>query len=530
MIPRPQHLADLRLADLVARASDLYPDNEAIVDGDRRLTWSELEHAVDATARAFVERGIAAGDRVALWLGNSADWVVVYYALARIGAVVVPVNTRLRPAEVAYIVEHAQCEWGIIGDALSGVDQLDLIAAVRAETKGLPRHLASTVDRDDVALNLSAVPAAAAAADDAMYRRRVDAVDPSDLAILLYTSGTTGFPKGVTHTHRVIRNMFDLAERMEYTSADRLLLYLPLFHVFANFAGLIASAHAGCTVVLMSGFDARQSLELIARERVSIVMGVPTTYHDQIKALETTSIDLTSLRFCFAPGARHDTEAVERHMATAVNMYGMTETTSTTSVSRLSDPLERRSRTVGSPLPGSEVRIIDDAGVPVAADTVGEILVRGHPVTSGYYRDEGATKAAFDEDGWFRTGDLGSLATDGVLTFVGRKRDMIKVGGENVDPVEIELLINAHPDVDLSAVVGVPDDRLDEVVCAYVIPRPGTVVDPDDVLAVLRPRLAGFKLPRHVMVVDSFPLTATGKIQKAKLVAGFVAPESNASG
>lgn len=523
MITKSDRLRELRLADLVTQAAAELPEGAAVVDGDRRLRWAELADAVDDAARAFHQRGIPVGDRVALWMGNSVEWIVAYYALARIGAVIVPINTRLRPAEVAYIVHHAGCEWAIIADELAGVDQLDLVEQVRAEADGLPRHLVSSVDRSGVELTFGEISTVVAESDDAQYRRRVDAVTSEDLAMLLYTSGTTGFPKGVMHTHRVLRNMFDLAERMEYSSDDRLLLYLPLFHVFANFAGLVASAHAGATVVLMPGFDARASLETIERERISIVMGVPTTYHDQMAALSDQATDISSLRFCFAPGAPHDTRAVDERLATAVNMYGMTETTSTTSVSRLSDSLERRSSTVGSTLPGSDVKIVDDDGRTVEDMVVGEILVRGHPVMSGYYRDEAATSAAMDADGWFRTGDLGSLGPDGALTFVGRKRDMIKVGGENVDPVEVEIVINSHDDVDQSAVVGVPDDRLDEVVCAYVIPRTGATVDTDELLASMRSRLASFKLPRHVVVVDAFPLTATGKIQKAKLVDRFVA-------
>ena len=526
MITESDRLGDLRLADLVTQAAVELPKGEAVVDGDRRLTWVELADAVDDAARAFHHRGIPAGGRVALWMGNSADWVIAYYALARIGAVIVPINTRLRPAEVAYIVGHAGCEWAIIGDALSGVDQVDLVEVVRGAAEGLPRHLVSSVDRSDVVLTFGEIPAVVAMSDDGAYRRRGEAGTSEDLVMLLYTSGTTGFPKGVMHTHRVIRNMFDLADRMKYSSDDRLLLYLPLFHVFANFAGLIASAHAGAAVVLMPGFDARASLEMIEREGVTIMMGVPTTYHDQIKALAETTVDVSSLRFCFAPGAPHDTRAVEDRLATAVNIYGMTETTSTTSVSRLSDSLERRSSTVGSTLPGSEVKIVDDDGQPVDDTVIGEILVRGHPVMSGYYRDEKATADAMAADGWFRTGDLGSLSSDGALTFVGRKRDMIKVGGENVDPVEVEILINSHVDVDQSAVIGVPDDRLDEVVCAYVIPRPGASVDIDELVSMMRPRLASFKLPRHIVVVDAFPLTATGKIQKTKLVSQFVADQT----
>ena len=509
-----------RIADLVRDAAGRDPDGEALVFDAERLSWAQLERRCDELCRGLVATGLVAGDRVALWMDNSVDWVVAYFALVRAGLVVVPVNTRLRPSEVAYVVEHSACRTAVVSSTVAGRPVTDLVRAVREEAPG---HLGRLISRDPGIADdsFADLVEAGRGLSRRRYEDRVAAVHHEDLAILLYTSGTTGFPKAVMHSHEVIRNMTSLAERMGYGPEDRLLLYMPLFHVFANFAGVVAAAITGATVVLMASFDPRRSLELVQQERITVMFGVPTTYHDQLRVLREADFDLSSLRFCYGPGSPRDVRLVEDNFARSVNIYGMTETTSTTAVSLLEDDIALRSETVGRVLPGFEVRIVDEERRPVPADVVGQLAVRGHVVMQGYFRDPEATRRAVDADGWFYTGDLARLDDRDYLTFVGRSKDMIKVGGENVDPVEVETRILELPGVDQVSVVGVPDARLHEVVCAFIVLEPGCELDPADLVASLRPSMASFKLPRHVRVVEAFPLTATGKVQKARLKTAY---------
>jgi fatty-acyl-CoA synthase len=349
---------------------------------------------------------------------------------------------------------------------------------------------------------------------------RAAAIRPDDIMMMLYTSGTTGFPKGVMHSHRVIGNMSDAADRLRLTADDVTVMYLPLFHIFA-LAATVTFMSRGATMVLMRAFEGGASLDLLERERATITYGVAPHYLDQIRHPSFGSRDLSSLRLCIAPGSADLVRTVEEHMGPAISVYGMTETTSMTSLGEVDDPLDVRAETVGRTLPRSTVKVVDERGEEVAPGVVGHLLVKGPPVMQGYYKMPEATADAI-VDGWFRTGDAVSVDEAGYLRFAGRITELFKVGGENVDPIEVESVLMRHPAVGFASVQGVPDERLGDVGLAHVTVLDGHALDVDDLRAFARKQLAPFKVPRHVVVVDELPMTASGKVRKFLLRDDFI--------
>lgn len=513
-------LDDLTIGGLLERAATTWPDRVSYVHDDRRLTWSELADEVDRYARAFMARGVQPGDRVSLWMGNSVPWVLVELGLIRAGAVVVPVNTGFTVDEAAYVVGQS--------------DSVLLVAAASLRGRDLASEALRVADHPDVSVQavvtVGATEAATTDLDDLLARAgevslaesaaRAAAVDPDDIMLMLYTSGTTGFPKGVMHSHRVIGNMSDAADRLKLTENDVTVMYLPLFHIFA-LAATVSFMARGAAMVLLEVFDAGVSLDLMERERATLTYGVAPHYLDQIRHPSFEERDLSSLRLCVSPGTPDLVRLVSERMGPAINVYGMTETTSMTSLGSVDDPLHLRADTVGRPLPRSSVKVIDEHGDEVAPGVVGQLLVQGPPVMQGYYARPGATAEAV-VDGWFRTGDALTINADGYLRFVGRITEMFKVGGENVDPIEVEATLMRHPAVAFASVQGVPDERLVDVGLAHVTLVEGEEVDPDELRRFARQHLAAFKVPRYVEVVDELPMTASGKVRKYLLRDDFL--------
>lgn len=510
----------LTIGQLLDRAAQQHPHREAYVHGDQRVTWTELVELVDRRARALMAWGVEPGDRVALWMTNSLDWVVTYLSVIRIGGVLVSVNTAFTVAETAYVVGQS--------------DSVLLVAGARVRDRSLGEEALHVLEEDGVSARQvlclgEDVPGTLTATDlDGLadrisideLARRVASTSAEDIAITLYTSGTTGFPKGVMHSHRVIGNMSDAADRMRLTAVDTAVMYLPLFHIFA-LAATLSFMCAGARMVLLETYEAGGSLELMERESATIAYGVPAHYLDQIRHPTFEQRDVSSLRLCLSPGTADHVRMVSERMGPAVNVYGMTETTSMTSVGSLEDSLEDRAETVGRTLPRSSVKIVDEHGVEVSPGVVGELLVRGAPVMQGYYRMPEATAAVLKPDGWFHTGDAGSVDDRGFVRFVGRITEMYKVGGENVDPIEVEAVLMRHPAIAMAAVQGVEDDRLGEVGLAHVTLIDGAELDVQELRAYARERLASFKVPRHVVAVDTLPMTASGKVQKFRLREAF---------
>jgi fatty-acyl-CoA synthase len=517
------------LGSLPARAAERWGAREALCFEGRRLTFADLAAGVDRAAKGLIALGIRPGDAVALWLSNRPEWIEIAFAVMKIGAVLVPINTRLRTEDVAYIVDQSDSVALILAERSGPIDYLAMVrelappGAAPEETR-LPklRHVVLCSDPPrpgTVAWN--ALLDAGAVDDDALAARAA-AVDPDDLAFLMYTSGTTGFPKGAMHAHAMIRNVTDRAFRLAITERDVIMMYLPLFHLFAFSEGMLTSMVSGARQVLTAGFDAAESLALIERERATVVHGFDTHYRELIEAHDRAPRDVSSVRTgIFAAGMQSSTSIGRRARSLfgpLVSGFGMSEIGVGVAIGALDSTEEQSCEGSGAVAPGYEVRIVDpQTGRDQPAGVPGEIYARGYTLMRGYYEKPEATAAAIDADGWLHTGDMGLMRPDGHLRFLGRYKDMLKIGGENVDPMEVEAFLMAHPDVNLAAIVSYPDARLAEVGVAFVRAEAGRTLAADDVLAHCRGRIASFKIPRHVFIVDDFPMTSSGKIQKVKL-------------
>lgn len=503
---------DLTIDALLLRAGRLWPDRTAYVHDDVRLTWSEVAEEADRFARAFIAWGVQPGDRVSLWMGNTMDWVTVELGLIRAGAVVVPVNTGFTVSEAAFVVGQSDSVLLVAAHQLRGRDLAREALEVAARDEVSVRAVVTTGEGTGDALGLDQLLALASRTAPEQSQARAASLSPDDTVIMLYTSGTTGFPKGVMHSHRIIANLEDVADRIRLSEQDVAVMYLPLFHIFA-LGATVTFMVRGAAMVLMEVFDGGASLDLMERERATLVYGVAPHYLDQIRHPSYSERDLSSVRLCLSPGTGDLVRTVSEHMGPAINVYGMTETTSMTSTGSVDDPLELRADTVGRTLPKSTVKVVDANGHDVPPGTVGELLVQGPPVMQGYYKLPEVTARAMG-DGWFRTGDAMTIDENGYLRFVGRISEMFKVGGENVDPIEVEAVLMRHPDVAFACVQPVADERMGEVGLAHVTALPGHAVDTDDLRSFTRQHLAAFKVPRHLVVVEEMPMTASGKVRK----------------
>lgn len=523
------------IGDLPAAIAARYPAREALVFEDRRYTFSEVAAEVDSAAKALIAQGVVAGDHVALWLNNCADWIFISFALARSGAVQVPLNTRFRTRDIAYVLNQSDSTVLITHNRSGPIDYLAMVREVVAmpaagtaiADPGFPRLRGVIVLDDDD--HTGTVPWHSAIEQgrqisDAALADRAAGVDPDAPAFIMYTSGTTGHPKGAVHSHKLIRNIEERIFRMAITPNDVIMNYLPLFHAFGFSEGMLVSALSGAKQILTATFDPDESLDLIARERCTMAHGFEAHLKGLVDAQEARPRDVSSLRCgVFAAGMLSATPIGRRALAIlapmkAISGYGMTEIWIGAALGSLDDDDRHRTESSGFPAIGYDVRIVDPAsGEDVAAGVPGEVVVRGFSIMLGYYRKPEETARCYDADGWFHTGDTAIWLDDGYMRFLGRYKDMLKVGGENVDPMETEGLLLEHPAVHDTAVVSLPDARLSEVPVAFVQRVPGTDLSADDVIAYCRGTIASFKVPHHVIFLDEFPMTASGKIRKVEL-------------
>src|SRR5215468_8061649 len=507
---------------------------EALVFEGRRATFAELTHDVDVLARGLIRLGIEPGEKVSLWMMNRPEWIHAALAVMRIGAVLVPINTRFRTEDAAYVLGQSDSTTLIIAARSGPIDYLGMVRTMLpslgsdrevADASNL-RALQRLVVLDDASapgtISWSSVLEAAARVSEDALRARIAAVDPDATAFIIYTSGTTGFPKGVMHCHTIVRNVIDRAFRMGITPADTILMYLPLYHLFGFSEGMLMSLATGARQVLTQTFDPGECLLLLEQERASILHGFDTHFKDLLEAYRRRPCNTASVRTgLLATGMSSSMPIAQqaRHVfGRFLSGYGMSELGVGVTLSALDSSEEQCTEASGYPAPGYEIKIVEPAsGNEQAPGSPGEILVRGYMVMQAYYRKTEETAKTIDPDGWLHTGDMGLIRPDGHLRFMGRYKDMLKIGGENVDPLEIEAYLASHSAIAAAAVVGLPDQRLSEVAVAFVRVEPNHKLTAPEVIEYCRGKIASYKIPRHVVFLDELPMTGSGKVQKVKL-------------
>jgi fatty-acyl-CoA synthase len=496
------------------RAVAAYPDREALVVRHQgvRLTYSQLDERVERVARALVAFGLEPGDRMGIWSPNCAEWVLVQYASAKAGVILVNVNPAYRTSELEYVLNQSGCRLLVAARAFKTSDYVAMVEEVAPRCQALERTVfIGSQEWEDFA-----------AGADVELPTGLQFDDPINIQ---YTSGTTGFPKGATLSHHnILNNGFFVAEACGYTPEDRVCIPVPFYHCFGMVMGnLGCTTHGACMVIPAPAFDPAATLDAVQEERCTSLYGVPTMFIAELEHPDFESYDLSSLRTGIMAGSPCPVEVMRKvinrmHMGGVTICYGMTETSPVSTQTAADDDVEHRTGTVGQVHPHVEVKVIDPAtGEALPHGEPGELCTRGYSVMLGYWNEPEKTADMIDRAGWMHTGDLATMDADGYLKIVGRSKDMVLRGGENVYPREIEEFLYAHPDLADVQVVGVPDERYGEEVAAFVIAREGTEVDPEAIREFCRGRIAHYKVPRYVIAVDEFPMTVTGKTQKFKL-------------
>jgi acyl-CoA synthetase (AMP-forming)/AMP-acid ligase II len=515
----PADFDALTIPAVVERAAAEFGDREGLVDGDRRLTFAELADAADDAARAYVAGGIAPGDRIAIWAPNMGDWVIAALGAFRAGAVVVTVNTRFKGGEAAHVISTAQARMLVTTTDFLDTDYVSLLAEA-----GAPDCLEETIvlagPVPEAAVGWADFLARGASVDPAVVAERAASIAPDDASTIIFTSGTTGQPKGAVLRHGAsVRAYHDWASVVGLAEGDRYLIVNPFFHCFGLNAGILACLITGATIVPHPVFDVPSVMRRVDEERITMLPGAPAIYQTILDHPELDRFDLSTLRLAVTGAATVPVEMVRRMASeltfeTIVTGYGLTESSGIATMCRHTDDPETIANTAGRPIPGVEVVVVDDDGKHLGPGQPGEVLVRGYNVMAGYFGDDEATAEAIDADGWLHTGDVGVQDDAGNLKITDRTKDMFVVGGFNAYPAEIENMLMAHPDVSQVAVIGVPDQRMGEVGRAYVVPRTGATVDEAGLIAWAREKMANYKVPRSIEVVDALPLNATGKVLK----------------
>jgi len=518
------------------RAVARWGDRDGIVvrHQDVRWTYGELAERVEALAAGFLALGLEPGDRIGIWSPNRAEWVQTIFAAAKAGLILVNINPAYRLSELEHALVLSGCKALVTASRFKTSDYLgmlrDLAPELAAARPGalkaarLP-DLRILIHMDPAAqpgmLKFDEVPARGGAAEQAKLIELAGRLQFDDPVNIQFTSGTTGLPKGATLTHHnILNNGFFVGAAMGLREGDRLCIPVPLYHCFGMVMSVLACMSHGATMVFpCEGFDPLAVLQTIEAERCTLVHGVPTMFIAEMEHPDFAKFDLSSLRAGIMAGSPCPIEVMRRvidqmHLGEVTIAYGMTETSPVSFQSAVDDPIERRVSTVGRILPHLEVKIVDGEGRIVPRGTKGEILTRGYSVMAGYWNDPVRTAEAIDPAGWMRTGDLGVIDEEGYGNIVGRIKDLVIRGGENIYPREIEEFLFRHPQIESAQVFGVPDDRFGEELCVWIKLRVGATLDADGVRAFCQGQIAHYKIPRYVFFVDEFPMTVTGKIQK----------------
>jgi fatty-acyl-CoA synthase len=502
------------------RTVERFADREALVVRHQgyRATYGELWEQVGLAARALIANGVQRGDRVGIWAPSRYEWFVLQFATARVGAILVTINPAYKAAELEYALRKAGVSMLVMSRGFRQADYVAMLAGVRSACPELRSVIVLESEWCTFLTEGTWVSERELAAREALLL-------PEDPINIQYTSGTTGFPKGATLSHRnILNNAYFTARTVHYTERDRVCVPVPFYHCFGMVLGNLAcTTHGACVVVPGESFDAREVLAAVHEERCTSLYGVPTMFIAELAEPDLDAFDLSSLRTGIMGGAPCPVEVMEQvrsrmHMEQVTIACGMTETAPLSTQTSVDDPVQKRVTTVGRVHPHVEVKVIDPfTGATAPRGTHGEQCTRGYGVMLGYWNDADATAAAIDADGWMHTGDLAVIDDEGYVQIVGRIKDMIIRGGENIYPREVEEFLYRLPEVEAVEVIGVPSERYGEEVMAWVRLREGAHLTGDDLAAACRGRIATYKIPRYWKIVDSFPMTITGKIQKYRM-------------
>ena len=536
----------LTLGQALRRSSTRWPDQDFFKTADVTVSFLQFDQQVDQFAQALLALGLKRHDHVAVWLGNSLEWALTFCACARIGAVLVPINTRYTASEAGYILAQSDAKALVMTSTLYGLNYLNMLEQIAPsltqaqhdllELKELPalkRIILTEPENATVPATASSpLPLYAVHLEPLMKRAQAhellqaaeQAVSIEDVLLICYTSGTTGKPKGVMHNHRVLKQATRVGIALDLKPGGRILGHMPLYHVAGLYMGFVPALTLGACFINMLQWETTRALDLLEKERITAFGGIPTHFVDLVNHPTVTQRDLSSVENAWIGGSPVMQATFEKFktvlgLKQLMSTYGMTENTISTSFNRLTDPIEVCCQNRAPILGPSEVKIID----PVTQKeqprgSVGEIWCRGETVMLGYYKNPEATRATITDEGWLKTGDLGRFDTEGFLSVTGRLKEMYKTGGTNVYPAEVEQFLVQHPAIALVAIVGVPDTRLDEVGFAFIQTHPGMHITHAELRAFCKGKLADYKVPRYLKLLEAIPRTTTGKVQRSALL------------